>query len=216
MHAHLEEGRLAERTYDFAGSRLDIRRFTLSDPEMLVGARPWSATLRARTGTAKVGQDVWLTADLSLESTDSMPFVIVFTRKKPMVPWMRELLAVRDVSGTAHVTFGNDLIRISDLDIEGRQFEVKLGWERRGDVNQASLFARYGMFSMGMGVDGPDRTIHLLNAREWYGGRTGAAPGVILPVEEIPPLTRKERREERKQEKKDASARPDPTEPPGQ
>jgi hypothetical protein len=193
LHAHLEQGDLGARSYDFSGSELKMRNVRLRDEELLVGDHPWSATLRARSGKAVVGAPVWLTADLSLKVTDTLPFVVIAARKKSLAPWVRGLLTVRDVEGTAALWLGDDLVRIAGLDFTGRQFEVKLGWERKGRTDNASLFTRFGAFSFGVGIDGPERTIQVLGAREWYDGRVaGVAAG------EAPPPERKKREKVKK------------------
>jgi hypothetical protein len=172
LHAHLEEGQLIERRYDFTGSRLDVRRLHLHDGDrLLVGDRPWTGRVDVRKGIARVGAPTWLDADFAMRCTDTLPFVVVFARKNPLPPWLRNLIAVRDVSGTASLAIGDELVRVEDLSIEGRQFEVLLGWRRHGRADRASLFARYGLLSLAVGIDGDSHEIRLLNARKWYGDR---------------------------------------------
>jgi hypothetical protein len=208
IDAHLARGQLTERRYDFAGSNLSIRRFEMVDPAVpgpkLVGDAPWSAKIWAKRGLARIGADTYLDTDIAMTCTDSVPFVAIVARHKELAGWVQNLLSIHDVQGAARLSLGLDSVDVRGLEIRGGQFEVLLDWLRKRKDNHATLFARYGVLSLGVGVDGTERTIQVLNARRWHAERTGRAPAIV-PIEEMAaeekPRPRREERAARRAER---------------
>jgi hypothetical protein len=175
IHAHLTEGQLVNRRYDFSGSGVDLDGLVMRDTgdggAIVVGEkRPWSAKLDVVSGVAAPSEKTLLQADVKLACTDSTPFVEVAASRKPLAGWVQNLLDVPHVTGKARVIFGRDSIDIPSLAIRGGNLEILLRWLRRKTATHATLFARYGSLSLGIGIDGNDREVHLTGARKWYEG----------------------------------------------
>ncbi|MBA2321788.1 MAG: hypothetical protein H0V89_11625, partial [Deltaproteobacteria bacterium] len=205
IQAHLQKGSLTERRYDFAGSNLSIHRFEMVDPAVpgpkMVGDTNWSAKVWAKKGLARIGADTYLDTDISMTCTNSVPFVAIVARHKPLAGWVQKLLSIPDVQGSARLSLGLDSVYIRGLEIKGGQMEVLLDWLRKKKDNTATLFARFGVLSLGVGVDGTERTIQVFKAREWHAERTGQVPAILPIADGIEPERERPRKEAREAKK---------------
>lgn len=172
VHAHLAEGNLETGTYDISGSRLKLRSVAVVDrAEERKGrddSRGWWADISLPKGRAIVGAPVFLDAHLGLSCRDSVPFVTIFSQMEPLPGWARGLLHVKRMSGEAHVLLGDDTLFVPAFTLRGGQTELRMRLRRKRLEYFGNLYARFGILSLGLELEGPKSEVHLFGALPWY------------------------------------------------
>lgn len=172
LHVRLEEGRLGEGVYNVSGSALTLRQVgVVGSPNERLGkdnSKGWWGDLSIVKATIVPDQPVFLDASLAVRMRDSVPFVTVFSEKQPLPGWIRGLLKLDDLSGTARVLLGEDSLVIPSLHLHGAVYEMQMQLRRRQELFYGNLYARYGALSLGVKLEGENSRIHLFNARKWY------------------------------------------------
>jgi hypothetical protein len=172
LHAVVPEARLDEGKYDISGTRLELRHVGVADKTERRGGKDasdgWWANIALPHGKAEPGAPVFLDASLVVQFRDSVPFVTVFSAKQPLPGWVRGLLGAKDVSGSARLRLGDDVLHIPAFQVRGGPFEILLQLRRKSELMYGSLYARYGKVSLGMALNGTERRIQMFKAREWY------------------------------------------------
>jgi translocation and assembly module TamB len=170
VHAKLDDGDISEGTYDISGSSMHV-----SGVELVDRAHPgeydthgWDLDLAVTSGSAHVGAPIYLTTDLAMTCSDSVPFVTIFAEKKSLPDWARNLMAVPTVRGSGHVSLGTDLVHFRDGAFESGNYELLVQLLRKGPSNKGTLYARFGKLAIGVALDGKDRQIRWVGARSWY------------------------------------------------
>jgi hypothetical protein len=171
-------GRLSETTprgdtvdddayvFDIGGSELELNRVhTSSSPSSEPG--DWWAKLSIDRGTMTLGEPLALQAHVGASMRDSGPLVAVFTERNRLAKWFDGLLTVKDVRGAAELELGQ-AIELRDLQVTGRHMELQ-GRLRLGQgTKRGLLFAKLGLLSVGVKLEGAKRDWKLLNARDWF------------------------------------------------
>lgn len=172
VHAEVPTGNLETGTYDISGTTLDLRRVRVVSADSNRGGKDnseaWWAKIKLPTGHVAAGAPVFLDAGLAVSFRDTVPFITVFSEKQQLPGWVRGLLAVKPVTGTARVQMGDDVLRVSRFQLFAGQFEVLLELRRRQEM-VGKLYARYGKLSLGMALGARgENTFRLFNAKSWY------------------------------------------------
>lgn len=172
VHAQVPTGNLETGVYDVSGTTLDLRRVRVVSADSNRGVKDnsdaWWAKIKLPTGRVTTGAPVFLDAGLAVSFRDTVPFITVFSEKQQLPGWVRGLLAVKPVSGTARVQMGDDVLRVSRFQLFAGQFEVLLELRRRQEM-VGKLYARYGKLSLGMALGaGGQNKFQLFKAKSWY------------------------------------------------
>lgn len=64
--------------------------------------------------------------------------------------------------------FHRDTLVLDDINASNRRFNLLAQLRLRGQDRRGKLYAKWGVLSVGVGVDGPNNKFHVLRAREWY------------------------------------------------
>lgn len=166
-------GRLDAGRYDVSGSALRLRNVRVSgragDKTPSEGSAGWWATLRVPRGTAASGGGGRFDATLALQMRDSVPLVTVFSEKEPLPKWVRGLLDIDGLGGTARVELGGSGFHIPRLELSGaHRFLAKLALERRGRSTRGKLYVRYGILQAGIRLDDDARKVIIFTPKKWF------------------------------------------------
>jgi hypothetical protein len=179
LRAVLAEARVAEGFYDLSGTQLELRRVGLTDrgaggafTDSAAGG--WWATAGVTDGWLRLGRPVALDTRLELRSADSSPYVRLAAQRVPLAPWVQELLVVPDVRGRGRLILGDGALQLRDFAVSAGDTEVRLSWLRRNRADFGAMYVRYGLLSLGLGVDGAAaRSVTVVGAKRWFESRTG-------------------------------------------
>jgi hypothetical protein len=199
-HARLKRGEIDAGTYDITGTSFALEDVSIRTPNQPDGGVVgWTASMNVEEGRVNVGAETFFDAHLRLKCRDSTPFLTMFAEKRALPGLARQLLTINDVDGTAHVRLRTQEIDIDTAAFHGKTYEILMHLRRAHAQNYGSLFARLGPLSVGVGVDGAEKHIQLVGAREWY--EEGPQPDDFKSVRARVDSDRKAARRERRQEK---------------
>jgi hypothetical protein len=176
LHARLVDGSLDDGRYDISGSRLDLENVGIVDATASVGAQPhhaaskaWWAGISLPAGSVHVGAPMFLDASLDLRFRDSVPFVTIFSERTPIAAWIQDALAIEDLTGSAHIQLGDELLHLPSFTLRGgKDYELLLRLRRKRAEYLGVLYARYGALSVGVELLGAQNKVHVLGARKWF------------------------------------------------
>lgn len=176
LRARLVEGDLTNGRYDVSGSLLELKNVGVAHSGKDDDAAPdrhasngWWATIALPTGKVHVGAPIFLHANLGVRFRDVVPFVTLFAERQPLAGWVRDLLAIKDVSGSARVQLGDDTLYIPRFAVRGGdRYELLLALRRKQQIYTGNLYARYGVLSVGMELLGRKNKVHPFGARRWF------------------------------------------------
>lgn len=172
LHVHLKEGRLGEGKYDIGGTELSMRHIAVvGEPNERQGkdnSRGWWGELTLTRATIIPDKAVFLDATIAVKMRDSVPFVTVFAQTNPLPGWVRGLLKIDNLSGEARVLLGEESLVIPFFALRGAEYSMKMQLRRRASLFYGSMFARYGVFSLGLGLNGEKSELHIFSPLKWY------------------------------------------------
>jgi hypothetical protein len=172
LKARLREGRLGTGRYDMSGTKLSLRDVDIVEAgRKRVRSAGWWADVMLPDGRVHVGAPIFLDARLDVSLRDSVPIVSVFSQRARVPEWVRGLMNVENLRGTARVRVGDDRLHVPDFAMRGGQYEVLLRLDRRRDDLIGDMFARYGTLSVGVALVDEKSTVQVFGARKWWEGR---------------------------------------------
>ena len=172
LQAHLVEGDLVAGRYDVSGSGLSLRRVALvgatNSRKGKDDSTGWWGTVDVKRAVVNVGAPTFLDTSLGVRFRDTVPFVTMVARTTDLPPWIRGLLVVEDLSGSAHVLLGDDSLYLQAFSLRGGRYEVHSELRRTKTKVRGHLYARYGILDLGVALNGKESFVHPLNARAWF------------------------------------------------
>lgn len=171
VHASVPRGDLDTGEYDIMGTTLGLRNVRVTSGGSSRAGKDnssgWWAGIRIPRGSVAVGAPYFLDGALSMDFRDTVPFITIFSEKKKLPGWIRGLLGVQPVTGTARVRLGDTVLQVREFQMFAGKFEVLLELERRR-LMAGKLYARFGGLSLGVGMRDGQTRFQLFNARKWY------------------------------------------------
>lgn len=128
----------------------------------------WWARIEVPECHVQVGADIFLDARLDVRLRDTVPIITIFSRKTEMPDWVRGLMAVNDVSGSARIRLGDTRLELPQFQVRGGNFDVRLRLVRTGTVYRGVLFAAYGKLSLGAELLGEKIKLQVFDAKPWF------------------------------------------------
>lgn len=171
VHASVPRGDLDTGEYEITGTTLALHHVRLTSGTSLRAGKDdsngWWAGIRVPTGAVTVGAPYFLDGALIMDFRDTVPFVTIFSEKQKLPGWIRGLLGVQPVTGTARVRLGDTVVQVREFQMFAGKFEVLLELERRRRM-AGKLYARFGVLSLGLGMREGQTRFQLVDARKWY------------------------------------------------
>lgn len=172
VHAVVPTGNLETGAYDISGTSLDLRQVRVisggSTRDGKDDSTAWWASIKLPKGGVATGAPIFLDGNLDVKFRDTVPFITVFSDKQPLPGWIRGLLGVKPVSGSARIRMGDEVLRVSNFQLFAGQLEVLLELRRRKEM-VGKLYARFGTLSLGMALAaGKQNEFQFFNAKDWY------------------------------------------------
>jgi hypothetical protein len=179
LHARLASDDPKSRKFRLTGSRLRL------DDTLLLGLvrpqeRSWWAELDLGETTVDLGESFSFEGQVEVALRDSLPLTELLGRKRKIIGWLGQRLAIQDLEGQVQVSLGAGRLDLEGLTVQGRHLRV------RGDLHLAEgarpeglFYVRFWGVSAGVRLDEGERHLRLFPRERWYDRQ--------LEAESVPP-----------------------------
>ncbi len=167
LDARLDAGRLDDPDFALPGTRIAIRRAAIVEPpdERVEG---WWGTLDITRGKVGFGQPMDVAADADVAMRDIGPLLSMFAQHKRFPRWIRRLVDAGEATVSARVKMQGDSVIVDPVHASNERFDVKARLRLDDARPSGHLYARWGVFGMGMELDRGEREFHLAGAKKWF------------------------------------------------
>jgi hypothetical protein len=172
LDARLRSGDLDAGVYDMAGTHLTLRGVRLvdaaHDSDDKDDSKAWWADLTLDSARVHAAAREFLVADLRVKMRDTIPIITVVSAQKRIPRWIRGILAIKKVSGTARVRIGDDTLVVPSFKVRAGPFGVKLQARLDHRGTRAHMLLDYGILGLGVDIEGAKTKLHIFSPRRWY------------------------------------------------
>lgn len=168
---------LLTRTFDLAGTRLELRDF--ASPQAAAAgaafASGWWARIELPAGEVRLPPEPSARTRFTVRLRDSVPLVGLFATRRDLPDWVENVLSVEDVEVAGHFAWSPRGVRLDDLESRLREASLsahlRFGRARRS----GALLVEWKKLAAAVAFRQEEREIQLLGARAWYAERAARA-----------------------------------------
>ena len=167
IDSELSGEQLDDFTVGLEGTR--FRLFNgIFDNETVEVDEKWWMTLQVPRGTATLSEPVQVEADIDLSMKDTRAIIAMFSEVKEWIGKFDGFLTVTDVAGSAKVSASEKQLSVRDLEITGDRLDLVAELRASEDRNDAIVWGKLGIFSVGLERIGEETNWKLINGRKWF------------------------------------------------
>ena len=177
IHTRLRRAGIEDGRFNIDGSRVRLDDISLVEPGGEV-RRGWWARIdlsRARLdwdaaagGSARGGADVDIDGRAGITMKDVGFLLALYSQRRDYPGWIGRLVDAGQARVTGDVRWRDDVLVFDNLVANNDRFDVNARLRLQGNTRRGNLYARWGVLSMAVDIDGARRDFHLLRARRWY------------------------------------------------
>jgi len=104
----------------------------------------------------------------SLRMRDLSVLLALFAQKKELPHWVQKLLDEGEADAEGRLRWDGERLALDAIKAHNDRFDLDARLQMQHKHLQGDLFARWGLLSVGVGLDGDRKDIHLVNARKWF------------------------------------------------
>jgi hypothetical protein len=170
LGVRLRRADLKRRAFVADGSTLQVRNASFTEPGGEARTGWWA---KARFGRARLDIDAPLDAGGEVQVTmkDVGFLLALFSRKKEYPGWVYKLLDAGQAQVQGRVQWRDDVLVLDRVQARNDRYDVLARLRLQGPRRQGDLYAKWRALSVGVEMQGEQRTFHPVRAKAWYDGR---------------------------------------------
>ena len=167
INTQLRRADLANRNFAVDGSAIKLDNVSFSEPGGETRSGWWA---RINLPRARMDWDKPLSVggNASVRMKDVGFLLSLFSRQKEYPKWVFKLVDAGQAEVRGRVQWQRDTLVLDRIAANNDRFDLQARLRLRGQRRDGSLYAKWGVLSMAVQVDGPKNQFHLLRARQWY------------------------------------------------
>lgn len=171
----LKRGELKARNFSLDTSVVQLRNVSFIGTDGQARGGWWARALIER-GRTDWTPPVLFDADVQLDMRDVGFLMALYAQKRDFPKWIDNLVDAGETRMAGRVHWRDDELVLDNLQASNARFDV-LARLRLGKGRQdGSLYAKWGLLSAALELQGGQRQWHLLGARKWYDEQPGILP----------------------------------------
>lgn len=167
LDAKLDAGTLDTPDFALPGTRIAIRRAAIVEPAD-ERVEDWWGRVDITRGKVGFGQPMSVAADADVAMRDIAPLLSVFAQQKRLPRWIRRLIDAGQANVSARLRMRDDSLIVDHVAASNERFDVKARLRMDHEKPSGHLYARWGVFGMGLELSRGEREIHLVGAKKWF------------------------------------------------
>ena len=159
--------KLDDFTMSLSGTKFRLFNGIFDSEEVEVDKR-WWMEIDVPTGTVNLDEPMAIEADVDLAMKDTRAVIALFSEISEWISRFDGLLTVNDVVGHASVQASDKKLRVRDLSIQGDRLDMVAELDANDGQNDAIVWGKLGIFSVGFERIGEETDWKLINGRKWF------------------------------------------------
>lgn len=98
----------------------------------------------------------------------------LFSRQKEYPDWIYRLIDAGQAQVKGHVQWQKETLILDRMEAQNDRFDLLARLRLQGARRTGSLYAKWGVLSVGVELQGDTRRFHLVRARHWYDAQAGS------------------------------------------
>ncbi|WP_237052596.1 hypothetical protein [Marilutibacter chinensis] len=175
IHTRLRRAGIEDGRFNIDGSQVRLDGISLVEPDGRTRRGWWARVdlVRARLDwdaatDRKDAADVDVEGRARITMKDVGFLLALYSQRREYPRWIERLIDAGQARVTGDVRWRDDVLVLDDLVANNDRFDVNARLRLQGRKRRGNLYARWGVLSMAVDVDGARRDFHLLRARQWY------------------------------------------------
>ena len=175
IDTRLRRADLARRNFAIDGSSITLDNISFSEPGGETRSGWWAriALPRARLDWNK---PLSIGGDANVKMKDVGFLLSLFSRQKEYPKWVFRLVDVGQAQVRGRVQWRRDTLVLDRIDASNDRFDLQARLLLRGKNRNGSLYAKWGVLSVGVQANGAQNSFHLLRAKQWYDAQPQLSP----------------------------------------
>lgn len=171
----LRRADLKHYRFDVAGSRIGLSNVSFLDADGDARQGWWGKVDLVAT---RLDWDRRMSIDGNAQVTmKDVGFLLdMFSRQRDYPDWVYRLVDSGQAQVKGRVRWQGDTLVLDRMQARNERFDIDARLQLRGKQRRGDLYAKWGVLSTGMEVDGDAHKLHLLRARQWYDSRPDLLP----------------------------------------
>jgi hypothetical protein len=175
INTQLRRADLVNRNFAVDGSTIALDNVSFSEPggETRSG---WWARISLPRARMDWDKPLGVGGDAGVRMKDVGFLLSLFSRQKEYPKWVFKLVDAGQAQVRGRVQWQRDTLVLDRIAANNDRFDLQARLRLRGQRRDGSLYAKWGVLSMAVAVDGPKNQFHLLRARQWYDAQPQLRP----------------------------------------
>lgn len=175
IDTRLRRADLVNRNFAVDGSVIALDNISFSEPggETRSG---WWARITLPRARMDWNKPLSVGGDASVKMKDVGFLLSLFSRRKEYPKWVFKLVDAGQAQVQGRVRWQRDTLVLDRIDASNDRFDLQARLRLRGHSRNGSLYAKWGMLSVGVQADGAQNQFHLLRAKQWYDAQPQLLP----------------------------------------
>jgi len=163
----LKRGDLRRKDFSINDSTLSLRKVRVTEAEAELVSDWWLET-QLPEASLEWGRPMKVDGHASLRMRDLSVLLALFAQKKELPHWVQKLLDEGEADAEGRLRWDGERLALDAIKARNDRFDLDARLQMQHKHLQGDLFARWGLLSVGVGLDGDRKDIHLVNARKWF------------------------------------------------
>lgn len=166
----LRRADLKRRLFVADGSTVQVRNVGFTEPGG-ESRRGWWARVTLDRARLDVDRPISAGGGADVTMKDVGFLLALFSRQKEYPAWVYKLVDAGQAQVRGRLQWRDDLLVLDRMHARNDRYDMLARLRLQGGQRQGDLYARWRALSVGMEVQGTQRKLHLVRARDWYDGR---------------------------------------------
>jgi len=170
LTTRLKRGDLRRKDFSIEGTTLALRNVRVAEAGADVVSDWWLET-QFPEARLEWGKPMIVDGLAKLRMKDLSMLLALFAQKKELPRWVQKLLDEGEADAVGRVRWDGQRLVLDGIQARNDRFDLDARLQLQQKQLSGDLFARWGVLSLGVGLDGERKDIHLVNARKWFEGQ---------------------------------------------
>jgi len=166
----LRRADLKRRLFVADGSTVQVRNVGFTEPGG-ESRRGWWARVALNRARLDVDRPISAGGGADVTMKDVGFLLALFSRQKEYPAWVYRLVDAGQAQVQGRVEWRDDVLILDRMHARNDRYDMLARLRLQGGQREGDLYARWRALSVGMEVQGAQRTLHLVRAKAWYDGR---------------------------------------------
>ncbi len=175
INTQLRRADLANRNFAVDSSTIALDNISFSEPggETRGG---WWARVSLPRARMDWNKPLSVGGNANVTMKDVGFLLSLFSRQKEYPKWVFKLVDAGQAQVRGRVQWQRDTLVLDRIDASNDRFDLQARLRLRGQSRTGSLYAKWGVLSAGVELQGQQSHFHLIRARQWYDAQPNLLP----------------------------------------